>query len=137
MSTYNISSGMTNTGTVLGSGDSMSVSSGGFASDVEVRSAGSLFVLDGGIVSGLTTDTYGRVTVSSGGRVESAYLSGGFGYRMVTVEEGGVLSSAQVVNGVDLYVSGAVYDIVLKERRSYSDNSDLFLEMNGYAENIS
>ncbi len=129
-----ISGGAVQNATV--SGGIMHVSSGGTVDGVDVVSNGYLHVSEGGIVSGLRTDSYGYVTVSSGGLVEGAYLSGGIRNRLVTVEPGGVLSSAEVVDGVDLFVSGAAHDIVLSATRNDGDYTELYLRGSGYAENV-
>jgi len=106
----------------------------GVVSGYTVNSGGNLNILSGCVASGISTTWSGFVTISSGGLLKDSYLSGGIGKRMVTVEAGGVASSVQVVNCVDLFVSGSAYDIVLKEGRS-NDKSDLYL-CGGYAERV-
>ena len=117
------------------SGGTLYISSGGFAEDVFVSSGGRLVILDGGIASGVTAEGSGYATVSSGGKMISAYLAGGNCEEQVIIEEGGILSSAKMVSGLNLVVRGSAYDVDFSE--GSGDYTDLFLQGNGYVENAS
>jgi len=135
MATYIISSGETCNDITLYSGDQMEILSGGIALNTMVNNGGRLYIYDGGSASGVTTSS-GFIRVSSGGRMEDAELCFG-GDGLVTIESGGILSSAEVLDGLGLYVYGAAYDIVLSRSENNGGNlSDLFLRGNGYAENV-
>ena len=110
------------------------ISSGGIAVDTKVNSGGTLHVSSGGAAIGVSTIT-GIVDVW--GYLEKAYLSGGIANPLVTIYQGGILSSATVTNGVDLHVFGSAYDIVLDQGKQNGDLSDLYLSNGGYAKNIS
>ena len=120
---------------VVANGAMLHVESGGTGSGIQVMSSGYLYVSSGGLVQDLKTDSYGYVTVLSGGLIESAYLSGGIRSQMATVGRGGILSSAKVLDGVDLYVSGSAIDIQLLDGKS-NDSTDLFLRSGGYESNV-
>ncbi len=133
----NFGKGGTGSGILIDSTGVMNVCSGGIVGGIMVESNGRVYVSEGGIVSGLQTNSYGYVSVFSGGLLKDAYLSGGISNRLVTIGNGGVISSAQVVNGVDLFMSGSAYDIIVSDGRTNGDYSELFVRGGGYAENVS
>ena len=132
-----VSSGGTANSNTINYGGRMYVSNGAKANETDVMSGGTLFVSSGGTANNVRTKSSGFVVVSSGGLLISAYFSRGIGGRLITVEKGGIISSAQVQSGTDLYVSGYAYDIVLRGWQGSDQYSDLFLVDGGYAETVS
>jgi len=129
-----ISSGGTANSTTVNSNGKITVFSSGTANSTTINNAGYLFISSGGTACGVSTGLSGFVDVW--GYMENAYLSGGNAISNATIHPGGVLSSAKVVDGVDLYVSGAAFDIILDEGKENGDLSDLYLLDGGYAEKI-
>ena len=74
---YPVTSGVTSSGIILKSYDSMYVSSGGTADYTTVNSGGTMYVSSGGTADYTTVNSGGRMYVSSGGTTNSTTVNSG------------------------------------------------------------
>lgn len=100
MEYYDVSSGVTSTGRIIGSFVGMRVLSGGTAVLTTVNAEGECLVFSGGQATNTTINNIGRMYVSSGGTATAA-----------TVQSGGIISvsSGATVSGVDLTKGARFY----------------------------
>ena len=134
--TVSVLDGETYINTTINSNGNLLVSSGGIASDTTVNWDGFLHVSNGGIASGVSTTSMGFVRVSSGGLLLDGHFEGGYAEEVVLVYQGGVASSVDILDGVNMEVYGSVYNAYMNDYRHDGNLSDLYIHNGGYAENI-
>ena len=127
MSNYSISSGTTNVGLTLNSGDNLYVSNGGVANDTTINRYGEVYVSSGGVANN-TTVNVGILNVSNGGYASHAVLVGASDRDEgdIYVYRGGMIEDVTVEAYGDFYVRGGT-----AKDTTISSGGGLWIDGNG------
>ena len=134
-------------------GNIMTISDGGTASDTIICSGGSVYVLQNGNAKNATISSGGKIyvssngaavdtviipggllTVSSGGRIFNTMLSQGNAREMLIINQGGYAENTSILSGGDFTLYGSASGVLISgvSINNVTDYSDLFCKSGGF-----